>query len=744
MHAYRKIAAVVACAALGLTGAAAAASPSGAQAVPSGGPAVRLTADQAPRLPAGTVALGRVAASQRLRLDVNLRLRDPAALTAFLAGLGNRRSPDYHRFLRPGQFGPRFGPALASVAAVEAALRQAGLTPGPVTSNRLTIPVSAPAGAVERALGVTLTRYRLPGGRVAYANTAAPRLPAAAASSVAGILGLNDVYLDQRALARLAPERAATRPVAAGGGRELSGHPMARASATGPQPCSAATTTSEEFGGYTADTLAQYYLMSPLYTKGDLGSGVRVALFEQEPNWKGDISAYESCYGVTTSVSYTKVDGGAGSGAGEGEAALDIEDVLGLAPAAALDVYQGPNGGDSDTYDIYNKIITADKDQVISTSWGECEPDSDATLRSAEQTLFEQANAQDQTVFAAAGDTGSTGCLREGGSNAGALATLDPATQPYVNGVGGTTVSEFGESVWNESAFGEGAGGGGRSADWCMPAYQYQTKVPGLISSKSLKNSGCPTATDGQYVAENPDISADADPSTGYVVYYHGSWTVIGGTSAAAPLWAAVAALIDDSPFCQDYGSGHPGVLPQGLWNVASVDHAYIYSGGKDEPEIVADITDGNNDYTPSGYTGGLYPATTGYDMASGLGSPLVSGVGAGGVVSWFYPGLAATMCEAYATKLKSSKVTAISPKTGSTAGGTKVTVTGSGFLPIGGADKAEIGTSTTLISATCTSTTTCTVVMPKHAAGTVDIRMIAEDFGFSPVTSADKFTYKS
>jgi hypothetical protein len=203
-----------------------------------------------------------------------------------------------------------------------------------------------------------------------------------------------------------------------------------------------------------------------------------------------------------------------------------------------------------------------------------------------------------------------------------------------------------------------------------------------------------------------------------------------------------VAALIDDSPFCADYGSGDAGVLPQALWGTAGVDHSYIYSGGVDEPEIVKDITSGNNDYTRSGYTGGLYPATTGYDMASGLGSPLVSGVGSGGSVSMFYPGLAAAMCQWYATKLTSTTVTAIAPKSGSTAGGTTVTVTGTGFLPIAGADMAKVGT--TMVAATCTTTTTCTIVTPKHAAATVNIQISAEDLAFSPVTTKDKYTYKS
>ena len=278
--------------------------------------------------------------------------------------------------------------------------------------------------------------------------------------------------------------------------------------------------------------------------------------------------------------------------------------------------------------------------------------------------MFEQANSQGQTVFAATGDHGSTGCCAGSGEDNSDLSVGDPATQPYVVGVGGTKATSSAETVWNESANGSGAGGGRLSSYWCMPAYQYQTAVPGLINSDSVKNTGCPAA-EGKYVREDPDVTADADP-------YHrlrhlstaGAGAAIGGTSAAAPLWAAVAALIDDSPFCADYGSGDAGVLPQGLWGIAGMDHSYIYSGGADEPEILKDITSGNNDYTPSGYTGGLYPATTGYDMASGLGSPLVPGVGSGGSVSMFYPGLAAAMCQWYATKLTTTKVTAISPKT--------------------------------------------------------------------------------
>jgi subtilase family serine protease len=731
MHLRRQFLALGTAGVLALGGALASAAPSLANPAANTAP-VRVAAETPPMIPPGAVRLGALAPGSKLRLDVTLKVRDQTALTAFLAAISNRHSPLFHHFLRPGQFGPMFGPALSSVAAVQSALRQAGLSPGRVSPNRLAIPVVASAAAAERAFGTPLVRYRLPGGRVAYANTRAPRVAGSIASYVSGVIGLNSLAREQSMLVRPSPR-------VAGRHHALPGGPFARPDASGPQPCSAAKAEAADTGSYTANELASYYLMSPFYSLGDLGSGVRVALYELEPNSTTDISKYKSCYGVSTSVSYTKVDGGAGTGAGSGEAALDIEDVLGLAPSVAIDVYQAPNTG-TGAYDNYNSIISADTDQVVSTSWGECELELSTTTASAEQTLFEEANSQGQTVFAAIGDHGSTGCDGSGADTSD-LSVWDPATQPFVLGVGGTKATSTAQTVWNESANGSGAGGGGLSIDWCMPSYQYQTAIPGLINADSVKNTGCPSA-EGQYLRETPDVTADGDPFTGYVIYHAGSWGAIGGTSAAAPLWAAIAALNDDSPFCADYGSGDAGVLPQGLWDIASTDHSYIYSGGVDEPEILFDITQGNNDYTPSGYTGGLYPATAGYDMASGLGAPLVSGVGSGGSVSMFYPGLTAAMCRQYATKLTTAKVTSISPTSGTTAGGTTVTVNGSGFLPIAGADAVEIGS--TLYSATCTSTTKCTFVTPKHAAGTVAVRVDAEDFTISALTAKDKFTYKA
>jgi hypothetical protein len=350
--------------------------------------------------------------------------------------------------------------------------------------------------------------------------------------------------------------------------------------------------------------------------------------------------------------------------------------------------------------------------------------------------LMGQAAAQGQTVFASAGDSGSSGCY---GADGDATPNDNfPASSPDVVAVGGTTIDAGGgQTVWNESADEVGAGGGGDSTAFCMPSYQYQPAIPGVISNLSATNADCLTINTGDYLREIPDVSADADPESGYVIYAAGQWQAAGGTSAAAPLWAAIAALIDSSPFCADYGSGPAGVLPAGLYGIVAIDHSYVYGT---VPEGLVNITQGNNDYTPSGYTGGLYPATSGFSMAAGLGAPLVAGETSSGAASLFYPGLAALMCQHYATKLLTTSVTGVSPNVGPAGRVTTVTVHGTGFLAIPGADKALVGG--TALNASCSSATTCTVTLPAESARVVNLQITVEDLPYTTVTSADRFRY--
>jgi subtilase family serine protease len=550
----------------------------------------------APRYPSGARSVGTLSASARIPILVALSPRDPSALARYAAAVSEPGSSVYRRFLTVAQFRARFAPTNQQIAAVEASLRSHGLAPGSVTANGLLIPVSASAGRLASALGTSFAQVKLRSGRTAFANTRAPQFDASVASLIEGVIGL-DTLSHPHALSLALPH------VSGAHSRLAVAH--ATAATGGPQPCSAASSAAPGQDAYTANEIAGAYNFNSLYGAGDEGAGIKVALFELEPNSTSDVAAYQSCYGTSATVNYIKEDGGAGSGSGQGEAALDIEDVIGLAPQATVDVYQAPNSN-TGLIDDYTAIVDNNTDKVVSTSWGECESSSGSSIISEEGTLFEQAATEGQTIFAAAGDDGSTDC------GTSSLAVDDPASQPYVTGVGGLHMSTTSypptESVWNDSTTATGAGGGGVSISHTMPSYQ--SGAPSSLNVINSHSSGSQCgAPSGSYCREVPDVSADADPYTGYLIYYEGSWTGIGGTSAAAPLWAAFTALVDASSSCAGKSIGFANPL---LYNAAASAYSSDFT----------DVTSGNNDYTPDLYAGGLYPAGTGYDMASGLGSP--------------------------------------------------------------------------------------------------------------------------
>jgi subtilase family serine protease len=566
----------------------------------------------APRHPPGSKVVGALSQSTPISLVVALEPRDPAALASYATEVATPGSRVFRRYLSVRQFRQIFAPTAAQIDAVDASLRAHGLRPGAVSANGLLIPVSATADAVAKAFALSLQRVALHSGRTAFANTRAPQFDGSVAPLIQGVVGLDTLTeLRPVGLSRTRSPQART-PDARAVSRSSAHAQTPNAHATplvvtgGPQPCSAAVTAGTSFSAHTADQLASAYRFSSLYAAADEGAGQSVALFELEPDRTSDIAAYQSCYGTSATVTYIPVDGGAGSGAGSGEAALDIEDVIGLAPKATIDVYQAPNTN-TGVIDEYTAIIDANTAKVISTSWGECESSAGSAFTSAENTLFQEAATLGQSVFAAAGDNGSEDCITN------ALAVDDPASQPYVTGVGGTTLSGLGpppsQTVWNESALAGGAGGGGVSAAWGMPSYQ--SGAPASLNVINGESSGTPcAAASGSYCREVPDVAADADPYTGYVIDYKNSWTAIGGTSAAAPLWAAFTALVNASSGC----GGKPiGFANPALYKVAATAYASDFS----------DIASGNNDYT--GTNGGLYPAGAGYDMASGLGTPIGS-----------------------------------------------------------------------------------------------------------------------
>jgi subtilase family serine protease len=614
-------------------------------------PSVRV--GQAPALPRGAQTTAPLPAAKQLQLTVALQPQDPSGLASFAEEVATPTSPSFRQYLGVGEFAERFGATPAQIALVRTALQAQGLDVGPPMPNDLTLPVSGTAAQVERAFSVSLAQVDLPSGRTAYANTQAPALPAEAARYVQGVIGLDDVELDQPQQASapsqrtLGPARArrqsSSAASSAAGARSLAA-PIATG---GPQPCEAARDVPEEFGGLgeTADQIATAYQLSSLYGSGDFGAGQTIALFEQEAFQPSDIAAYQACYGTSASVEAIDVDGGPKPFNGEdAEAALDIEQLVGLAPQAHVLVYQGPIDQSHTPVEIISRIVSDDRAKVISTSWGICEAYTVANVLSAENTLLQEAAAQGQSFFAASGDSGSEQCEQAEPKDT-ELAVLNPASQPFATGVGGTTLYGLdaeankhfpydgtlppGEGVWNNGPYrseGGGGSGGGISGRWAMPSYQ--SAAAGSVGVINAESSGLPCGAGSGYCREVPDVSADADPQSGYVVYIdggtaEGGWTILGGTSAAAPLWAAFTALANSSPACRG--------LPIGFANpslYAIAGSAYS-SNFRDIVEPSPFTGDANNN---TAFGVGPFAVTPGYDMATGIGAPLA-------------PSLAASLC---------------------------------------------------------------------------------------------------
>jgi subtilase family serine protease len=575
----------------------------------------------APTLPSDARAAGAVPATKPLRLTVVLESQDPSGLASFAEEVSTPSSPRFHQYLSVAQFAHSYGATPEQVALVSSALQARGLTVGRVSANDLTLPVSATAGEVERALSLSLSQVKLASGRTAYANAQAPAIPSSVAPFVQGVIGLNNVSPEQpQHVSSNAHSRRVARSSQVVGAQIVTG---------GPQPCLEATEFAQEEGGYTPDKIASAYQLSSLYAGGDLGAGQTIAVFEQQPFDPSDIETYQACFGTNATVTPVDIDGGPeGPPSEDGESGLDIEQIIGLAPQAHVLVYQGPEEQEVAPVDIISAIVSQDQAKVISSSWGLCESlaaQFGPTVIAAENTLLQEAAAQGQSFFVSSGDTGSEQCAQVH-SGERQLAVLNPAGQPFATGVGGTwlrsreggTLKDYDgtlpplEGIWNYGFHAQGgAGGGGISKEFAMPSYQSSASPSlGVINADS---SSAPCAK-APFCRQVPDVSADADPQTGYDVFDEGEWQVVGGTSASAPLWAAFTGLTNALPAC---GGVPIGFANPALYSIASTSYLSNFVDVV-EPSL-ASPRRANND--PQGT--GLFPVTTGYDMATGIGTPI-------------------------------------------------------------------------------------------------------------------------
>jgi kumamolisin len=441
-----------------------------------------------------------------------------------------------------------YGADPADVELVVGALSMAGIEVAEVDVGSRRISATGPASALVELFGAELTRVRQDDTEF-RARSGELRLPVALDGVVLAVLGL-----DSRPQART----------------YFHAHAQTAASSSYDPP------TLGAVYGFPADTDGTGHTVGVI----ELGGGFAQA----------DLKAYFTGLKIAPpTVNAVGVDGaenvaGKDPNGADGEVLLDIEVIGALAPKAVQNVYFGPNTDQGFVDAISAAVHATPTPTAISISWGQCEDQWTAQGRTSMDQAFADAAALGITVTVAAGDNG---CYD--GVSDGKVHVDFPASSPHVLACGGTTLhtSTSGtissETVWNDGSSG-GATGGGVSDTFPVPSWQ--------------SGAGVPNRSGGGTGRGVPDVAGDADPETGYNIRVDGKAMVIGGTSAVAPLWAALTCRLS-----QAVGK------PLGLLQTA------LYASAKAGTTATGfhDITSGNN---------GVYSAGPGWDACTGLGSP--------------------------------------------------------------------------------------------------------------------------
>jgi len=504
--------------------------------------------------------VGRLASGQIMNLNLVLPLSDPDGLKSFLSEVYDPNSASFHKFLTPTEFTAKFGPSQAQYDAVVQFAVSSGFTVTGGSRDAMDVQVRGPVSAVESAFHVHLRTYQHPTeSRQFYAPDSEPTTDLA--FSLWHVSGLDNYSIPHRLLESRSDYAAA---------HGIDVKDVVSHATTGSGP-------SASFLG--SDMRAAYYGTGTL-----TGAGQNLGLFEYEGTDLADLTTYYknvkqtnnvpvsviSTDGTSTSCVYTR----AGGDCDDTEQTLDMTQALGMAPGlASLVMYVGS----TDTAIIGAMTTHSPLPTTIGCSWG-WTPADPSTL----DPYFEKMAAQGQNFFAASGDSSTWSRRNEAW----------PADDDYVVSVGGTdliTASAAGpwksETAWVDS-------GGGISPDKiAIPSWQ---KLSGVINSS---NKGSTTYRNG------PDVSANAN----FTFYTCADQTTClaneyGGTSFAAPMWAAYIALVNQQLASQ--GKGTIGFINPTIYaqNVTSVYDTDFH-----------DITSGKS---------GSYSAVTGYDLVTGWGSP--------------------------------------------------------------------------------------------------------------------------
>ncbi len=390
--------------------------------------------------PEATIANDRGAVADDHPLDhMQLLLNRPAATTAaldaFIAGLNDPRSPDYHAWLTASAFGTRFGPSEADVQQVVVWLQGHGFAVNEVQPNRMVIDFSGTAAEVRAAFGTAIHRFAV-NGVTHIANVSDPTVPAALAGIVRGIVSLNDFWP----------------------------HPQYRS-----RPAYTYSSGGSTYQAVVPSDLATIYDLNPLFSGGTSGQGQTIVVIEDTDVYKtADWTTFRSVLGLSgyTAGSFTQVHP-AGSGGtctdpgvvagNESEATLDAEWASAAAPSAAIELASCKDT--STTFGgliaLQNLLNGSSPPAIVSISYGECEALNGATANAAYSSTYQQAVAMGVSVFVSAGDEGAASCDADETSATHGIAVSGFASTPYNVAVGGT---DFGDTYagttatyWNAS-----------------------------------------------------------------------------------------------------------------------------------------------------------------------------------------------------------------------------------------------------------------------------------------------------
>jgi subtilase family serine protease len=609
---------------------------------------------------------------KHVRLFLQRTPEQQASLDKYLAGLIDKSSPNYHKWLTPDEFGRLFGAADGDIAVIEKWLESEGLTVVAVPRGRTSIEFSGSVGLMEQVFRTSIHTFKN-GDNEFLANVTDPSIPAALADLVTGIVDLNTIQPESDLVrgpsGRFDPD--AKRLVPTAGERA--------------QPQYTGTRNSEPFLFIVPADVATMYntpnkTLNANFAGGTSydGTGVTIGIIGEAPFASSDTAIVKnwrklflpSTYPLDLTV--TNVGGATSSNALD-EAFLDLETAGGVAPGSALHFYTSP-------VSILPAITQALEDNtvdILNVSFGKCEQIAGNTFNQTILGDWQQAAAQGITVTVSAGDTGSARCDQNGSPEAAAgLAVNAYASTPYNIAVGGTDtyglVKDFSEyvdpassdsskgfyrtvlnpipeSTWNNSQDSPDAvpgpiakavvytdttdaGGGGASscstqstagkctAGYAKPSWQAGKGVPAdrVRDVPDLALMSGPGADSAAWLVCSPDLGDCAAESSGGF-----GFTGIGGTSAAAPAFAGMLALVEQKTrgrLGQEAGKNLYGLynnFGSRVFNDITLGNnappCYAPSPGIPSPNCVKNAA---GYYFESGYNSGI-----GYDQASGLGS---------------------------------------------------------------------------------------------------------------------------